>query len=165
MPPQRPQLAASQGIGAGRPILEPSDVHGGVFEVDLVPSQVDDFSRPQAVPKGQEHHEGERAIRSSRARPFPAGAPYLTALEAALRRAARLSVVSAEHFPGFWVNEVHLRADRAIHRHKHARVRSLVFLRDETLHPVPGGGALEQESWHVGAINLVPETPTPAGSK
>jgi hypothetical protein len=80
----------------------------------------------------------------------------------ALRRAARLRVVGPEHFPGFRVNEVHLRTDRAIHRHKHAGVRSLVFLRDETLHPVPGGGALEQESWHLGAIiSLVPETPTP----
>ena len=80
----------------------------------------------------------------------------------ALGRAARLRVVSADHFPSLRVNKVHLRTDRAIHRHKLARVRSLVFLRDETLHPVPGGGALEQKSWHMGAIiNLVPETSTP----
>ena len=64
-------------------------------------------------------------------------------LEAALRHAARLRVVSPEHFPGFGVNEVHLRTDGAIHRYKHVMVRSLVFLRDETLHPVTAGGALE----------------------
>jgi hypothetical protein len=73
-------------------------------------------------------------------------------LEAALRHAARLRVVSPEHLPGFGVNEVHLRTDRAIHRYKHVMVRSLVFLRDETLHPVTAGGALEQESWHMSAF-------------
>jgi hypothetical protein len=82
-------------------------------------------------------------------------------LEAALGRAARLRVVSAEHFPSPGVNEVHLRTDRAIHRHKLARVRGLVFLRDETLHPVSGGGALEQKTWHMGAIINSPETSTP----
>ena len=61
----------------------------------------------------------------------------------ALGRAARLRVVSAEHFPSLRVNKVHLRTDRAIHRHKLARVRSLVFLRDGTLTSLETASAIE----------------------
>src|SRR4029077_21259875 len=57
MATQGAQLPAGQGMGARSAVLEPSDVQGGCFEIDLVPAQVNDFSWPQPVPKGQEHHE------------------------------------------------------------------------------------------------------------
>jgi hypothetical protein len=57
MTPQRSQLAPSQWVGAGRAVLEAADVEAGRLEIDLVPAQVTDFSRPQTVPEGQEHHE------------------------------------------------------------------------------------------------------------
>jgi hypothetical protein len=57
MTAQGTQLAACQRMGAGRSVLEPADVQGGCFEVDLVPAQVDNFPRPQPVPKGQKHHQ------------------------------------------------------------------------------------------------------------
>jgi hypothetical protein len=92
-------------------------------------------------------------IKDGFARAFLCG-PGCASLVAALCHAARLRVVSPEHFPGFGVNEVHLRTDWAIHLHKHATVRSLVLFRHETLHPVTAGGVLEQESWHIGASSI-----------
>ena len=52
-----PQLAAGQRVGAWRAVLDSADVLGRGFEVDLLPAQVDDFGRPQAVPISQKHHE------------------------------------------------------------------------------------------------------------
>jgi hypothetical protein len=60
---------------------------------------------------------------------------------AALRRAAFV-IVSAGDPRGFWVNQVHLRTDKAIHRHKCAFL-NIVFFRDETLHPVARRRAFE----------------------
>jgi hypothetical protein len=57
MAKQPPQHAASQGVGAWRPVFEPTDVQSGCFEVDLVPPQVANFPWPQAMPEGQEHHQ------------------------------------------------------------------------------------------------------------
>jgi len=39
-------------------LLGPADGQRRVFEVDLVPAQVDQFNRPEAVPVGQQHHGG-----------------------------------------------------------------------------------------------------------
>jgi hypothetical protein len=44
-------------MGAGCAVLEPADVQGSCFELDLIPSQVDHLSGPQAMPKSQERHQ------------------------------------------------------------------------------------------------------------
>ena len=41
---------------AWRAVLDPADVKGRGFEVDLLPAKVHDF--PQAVPVGHERHKG-----------------------------------------------------------------------------------------------------------
>ena len=53
---QGPQLAPRQGVSAWRAVLCPTDVQGRGFEIDLLPTQIHDFGRPEAMPVGQEHH-------------------------------------------------------------------------------------------------------------
>ena len=45
-------------MGARCALLDPADVERGGPEVHLVPPQVHQFGRPQAVPIGHEHHRG-----------------------------------------------------------------------------------------------------------
>jgi hypothetical protein len=45
-------------MGTGAALLDPADVQGGRGEVDLVPAQVGQFARPQAVPIGHQDHGG-----------------------------------------------------------------------------------------------------------
>jgi hypothetical protein len=54
---QRPKLSACQRMRRWRPILDPSDVDGCAVEVDLLPSQVNDFPGPQPMPEGKEDHQ------------------------------------------------------------------------------------------------------------
>jgi hypothetical protein len=56
--PQRPQFIAEDVMCAGRALLDPTDVQGGRPEVDLIPAQVNQFGRPQAVPIGHQDHGG-----------------------------------------------------------------------------------------------------------
>jgi hypothetical protein len=43
-------------MGAGRALLDPTDVEGGCPEVDLILSHVRQFGSPQAVPIGYQDH-------------------------------------------------------------------------------------------------------------
>jgi hypothetical protein len=41
-----------------RPVLDPAGVEDGAIEVDLIPAQIADLGRLQAVPKGDQDHGG-----------------------------------------------------------------------------------------------------------
>jgi hypothetical protein len=58
MPAQLAQLSAGQRVRTWRAVLDPTDVQGGCFKVDLLPPKVHDFGRPKAVPIGHEYHQG-----------------------------------------------------------------------------------------------------------
>ena len=45
-------------MGRRRAVLDPTNVQDGAIEVDLIPAKVDQFRRPQAVPKGDQDHAG-----------------------------------------------------------------------------------------------------------
>jgi hypothetical protein len=55
-PAQGPEFIALDRVRARRAVLDPADVEHGAVEVDLVPSEVADLGRPQAVPVSEEHH-------------------------------------------------------------------------------------------------------------
>jgi hypothetical protein len=57
-PAQRPELVALDRMRARGAVLDPADVEHGAVEVDLVPTEVADLGRPQAVPAGQQDHGG-----------------------------------------------------------------------------------------------------------
>jgi hypothetical protein len=65
-PPQRPQLVAEDWMGAGRALLDPTNVQGGRPELDLIPAQVNQLARPQAMPVG--HQDGSWWRRSGPSR-------------------------------------------------------------------------------------------------
>jgi hypothetical protein len=52
MTAERPQFTAGQRMRRRRAIFDPADVEGAGFEVDLLPTQVDDLGRPKAMPEG-----------------------------------------------------------------------------------------------------------------
>jgi hypothetical protein len=45
-------------MSAGRALFDPADVQGCGFKVDLIPAQIDQFGRSQAMPIGHEQHGG-----------------------------------------------------------------------------------------------------------
>jgi hypothetical protein len=45
-------------VCARRAVLDPADVQHGAGEVDLVPAQVADLGRPEAMPEGEQDHGG-----------------------------------------------------------------------------------------------------------
>ncbi len=45
-------------MGARRALLDPADVQGGRSEVDLIPAQVGQLARPQAMAIGDQDHRG-----------------------------------------------------------------------------------------------------------
>jgi hypothetical protein len=55
-PTERPQFVATDRMRGGRTLLGPADCQRCVVEVDLVPTQVDQFNRSEAVSVGQQHH-------------------------------------------------------------------------------------------------------------
>ena len=57
MPAQLAELPAGQWVRARGAVLDPADVQGRGFEVDLLPPKVHDLGRPQAMPIGQKHHQ------------------------------------------------------------------------------------------------------------
>src|SRR5262249_52130166 len=57
-PPQCPHLTAGQGMSAGRAVLRPTDVQGSLSEINLIPTEVAQFGRTQAVPEGNQDHGG-----------------------------------------------------------------------------------------------------------
>src|SRR5262249_15473782 len=57
-PTQGPQLAVAQIVGRPRPILHPVDADRLLHEIDLVPLQVDQLARAQAVPEGDQDRGG-----------------------------------------------------------------------------------------------------------
>src|SRR5262249_17219532 len=64
-PAQRSQFAASERVRCWRARLGPTDMQDARFEVNLIPTQVHEFSRPEAVAKGQQDH-GRVAMARSR---------------------------------------------------------------------------------------------------
>lgn len=57
MPTQLTQLPAGQRVRAWHAVLDPADVQGRGLKVDLLPTEVDDFGRSEAVPVSQKHYE------------------------------------------------------------------------------------------------------------
>jgi hypothetical protein len=55
-PPQPPQLVAEDRMRAGAALLDPADVQRGRVEVDLIPAQVRQLGRSQAMPIGHKDH-------------------------------------------------------------------------------------------------------------
>ena len=55
-PPQHPQFIPDDWMGAVTALLDPADVQGGRGEVDLVPAQVRQLARPEAVAVGHKDH-------------------------------------------------------------------------------------------------------------
>jgi hypothetical protein len=51
-----PQLIAEQRMGTRGAVLDPAHVEYGTIEVDLVPTQVADFSCPQPMAEGDQDH-------------------------------------------------------------------------------------------------------------
>ncbi len=45
-------------MGAGCALLDPPNVQGGRFEIDLIPPQIDQLGRSQAMPVGDKDHRG-----------------------------------------------------------------------------------------------------------
>jgi len=53
---QRPQLIAQDRMRAGSALLDPADVQGGCFGLDLILTKGDQFGGPQAVPEADQDH-------------------------------------------------------------------------------------------------------------
>src|SRR5450631_211741 len=51
-----PQLVPKERVRAGAALLDPADVQAGCYEVDLIPAQVGQFGRSQAMSVGHEDH-------------------------------------------------------------------------------------------------------------
>jgi hypothetical protein len=58
MPAELAHLTATQWMRCRRAVLGLTDVQDGHFEVDLLPLQIHHFSRSEAMPVGQKHHQG-----------------------------------------------------------------------------------------------------------
>jgi hypothetical protein len=54
--PERPQLVPLDRVNAWRSPLGAADVQAAGIELDLVPLQIADLGRPQAVPIGNQDH-------------------------------------------------------------------------------------------------------------
>jgi hypothetical protein len=55
-PPQHAQFVPEDRVCRGRSLLDPADVQGGRDEVHLIPAQVRQLARPEAMPIGHKDH-------------------------------------------------------------------------------------------------------------